>query len=184
MRSNRLWMFVAVAANLAVAMSASAALAQPPVARPQTPPAAAAPATAKGAAPKPAAAPADTPPPASALGAPVYPSAQYLASYDAGRGQRFYLYGSTQPFAELVAYYRTILKDKGELVFDAPATHQFDVGRYKETDVEFTPGVTIKDYTWGGSQGYRNTKPGASPSFFPTVIQFTSPPPGMGGRPK
>ena len=28
------------------------------------------------------------------LGAPIYPSAVYLTSYDAGRGQRFYLFGS------------------------------------------------------------------------------------------
>jgi len=31
------------------------------------------------------------------------------------------LYGSRQAFADVVAYYRTVLKDRGELVFDAPA---------------------------------------------------------------
>jgi hypothetical protein len=197
--------FVVVAAFLAV--QASAAFAQPPVARPQPPPTvpggAAQPAQPKPtqpAQPKPPApgpatvqppstttAPgtlAEAPPPASALGVQLYPSAQYLGSYDAGRGQRFYLYGCTQPFAELVGYYRSVLKDKGELIFDAPAMHQFDVGRYKETDVDFTPGVTIKDYTWGDSPGYLNPKPGASPAYFPTVIQIVSPPAGMGGRAK
>ena len=194
--------FVVVAAFLAI--QASAAFAQPPVARPQPPPtvpgAAAQPAQAKPAPPKPTPPPAGTvqppstttvletpsepPPPANALGVQLYPSARYLGSYDAGRGQRFYLYGCTQPFAELVGYYRTVLKDKGELIFDAPAMHQFDVGKFKETDVDFTPGVTIKDYTWGGSLGYLNPKPGASPSYFPTVIQIVSPPAGMGGRAK
>jgi hypothetical protein len=178
----------------AFAVSATAAAAQPPVARPQPPPSIpGATAQPKPAAPKPAppATPAATPstsgaeapPPASALGGiPLFPGAQFLGSYDAGRGQRFYLYGATQSFAELVAYYRTVLKDKGELVFDAPATHEFDVGRYKETDVEFQPGVTIKDYTWGGSPGYMNPKLGASPTHFPTVIQVVSPPAGSGGR--
>jgi hypothetical protein len=35
-------------------------------------------------------------------------------------------------FVDLVAYYRTVLKDKGELVFDVPATHEFDVGKFNE----------------------------------------------------
>src|SRR5687767_944564 len=31
------------------------------------------------------------------LGAPIYPGAQYITSYDAGRGQRFYLFGVNAP---------------------------------------------------------------------------------------
>jgi hypothetical protein len=42
-------------------------------------------------------------------------------------GQTYCIYGSTQAFAEVVTYYRTALKDRGELVFDAPATHMFEV---------------------------------------------------------
>src|SRR5262245_5193467 len=69
--------------------------------------------------------PAPTPPAASVasdtpgeaiLGAPIYPGAQYLTSYDAGRGQRFYIFGSTASFLDLVAYYRTTLKQKGDLI--------------------------------------------------------------------
>ena len=63
------------------------------------------------------------------LGAPIYPSAVYLTSYDAGRGQRFYLFGSTVPYAELVAYYKTVLKQKGDELFEAPPTHQFETGQ-------------------------------------------------------
>src|SRR5512138_69700 len=44
---------------------------------------------------------------------PVYPAAQFLGAYDAGRGQRYILYGTTGGFAEIVAYYRTQLNDKG-----------------------------------------------------------------------
>ena len=106
----------------------------------------------------------------------MLPGAQYLTSYDAGMGQVYCLYGSTQAFADAVTYYRTMLKDRGELVFDEPATHMFEVGRFKETEVAFPPGVTVKDYTWGGSPGYMNPKPGAAPPFFPTVIQIVPPP--------
>ncbi len=97
-------------------------------------------------------------------------------SYDAGMGQSYCLYGSTQAFADVVSYYRTALKDRGELVFDAPATHMFEVGRFRESDVAFPPGVTVKDYTWGGSPGYTNPTPGGAPPFFPTVIQIVPPP--------
>ena len=41
------------------------------------------------------------------LGVPIYPGAQFIASYDAGRGQRYYIFGSAAPFVDLVTYYRT-----------------------------------------------------------------------------
>ncbi|MGE5199705.1 MAG: hypothetical protein ACM3H9_08695 [Rhodospirillaceae bacterium] len=140
---------------------------QQPASRPQAAPAAA------SAAP---AADAEAPPSPAQLNAPVLPGAHFLGSYDAGMGQRFYLYGSGQSFADVVAYYRTVLKDRGELVFEEPATHTFDVGKFKETEVAFPPGVTVKDYTCGGSPGYMNPSPGAAPAFFPTVIQIVPPP--------
>ena len=117
------------------------------------------------------AAPAD-----GALGVPIYPNAVFLTSYDAGRGQRYYLYGATGSVVELVAYYRTLLKTKGTQLFDQPLTHTFDVGRYNEATMAFPPGVTIKDYTSGGASGYLNPKPGAQPARFPTVIQIVPPP--------
>ncbi len=57
------------------------------------------------------------------LGAPIYPSAVYLTSYDAGRGQRFYIYGVTVPYADMVNFYKTMLKQKGDELFEAPPTH-------------------------------------------------------------
>jgi len=133
-------------------------------------------------APRAAPASADVPPAPCQQGAPVLAGAQYLESYEAGMGQTYCLYGSTQTFADVVAYYRTVLKDRGELVFDAPATHMFEVGKFKETEVAFPPGVTVKDYTWSGSPGYTNPKPGATPAFFPTVIQVVPPPSALAGR--
>src|SRR5437868_7335597 len=99
-----------------------------PAAPPPTTPATTAPPVA---APPPAARPGGAPTDAM-LGVLVYPGAQYLTSYDAGRGQRIYLYGTTASFPDLVTWYRTVLKQKGELIFEAPATHEFDVGRFRE----------------------------------------------------
>lgn len=106
------------------------------------------------------------------LGVPVYPGAQFLSSYDAGRGQRYYLYGTAASFVEVVTFYRTALKQRGELVFDAPATHEFDVGRFREETMAFPPGVTVKEFQSQISQGYPNPKPNGQPARFPTVIQI------------
>ncbi len=120
--------------------------------------------------------PAETPGEAT-LGLPIYPNAQFLASYDAGRGQRYYLFGTTASFADVVNYYKSVLKQKGELVFEEPATHEFEVGRFREDTMAFPPSVTVKDYTWGGMRGYMNPKPGAEPARFPTVVQVVPIPP-------
>ena len=119
----------------------------------------------------PAAPAAEGAPTEAQLGVPIYPGAQFIASYDAGRGQRYYIFGSAASFVDLVGYYRTVLKQKGELVYEVPATHEFDVGKYNEDTMAFPPGVTIKDYQSDVSQGYPNPKPGGQPARFPTIIQ-------------
>jgi hypothetical protein len=116
------------------------------------------------------------------LGMPIYPGAQFIASYDAGRGQRYYLFGTNADFTQTVNYYRTVLKQRGELVYEEPPIHMFDVGRYREETMAFPPGVTVKDYTWAGSAGYLNPKRGAEPARFKTVVQIVPPPAGASGR--
>src|SRR6478609_4076039 len=106
------------------------------------------------------------------LGVPVYRGAQFIASYDAGHNQRYYLFGTNTSFAEIVAFYRTALKQRGELVYEEPPIHEFDVGRYKEETMAFPPGVTVKDYSWGGARGYMNPKRGAEPARFKTIIMI------------
>jgi hypothetical protein len=129
-------------------------------------------------APAPVAPPTDGEPTEATLGFPVVSNAQFVGSYDAGRGQRYYLFGSELPFAALVKYYQTALKNRGSLVFDAPATHVFEIGRFREETMAFPPGVTIKDYTWNGSAGYMNPKRNAQPARFPSIIQIVPSPPG------
>jgi hypothetical protein len=111
------------------------------------------------------------------LGAPIYPSAQYLESYDAGRGQRFYIFGSQTDFLQVVAFYRTMLKQRGEMIFDEPPVQMFELGRFREETMGFAPSVTVKDYTWGGSEGYLNPKRDVSPPRFKTIIQIVPVPP-------
>lgn len=110
------------------------------------------------------------------LGLPIYPGAQFIDSYDAGRGQRYYLYGATTDFAQVVAYYRTTLKQRGELVFEIPQIHMFEVGRFREETMVFPPGVTVKDYS---PEGYMSFK-AKTPVRFQTIIQFVPGPPVTG----
>ena len=112
------------------------------------------------------------------LGVPIYPGSQFITSYDAGRGQRYYLYGTVSDFAQIVGWYRTTLKQRGELVFEEPPVHMFEIGRFKEETMAFMPSVTVKDYTWAGSAGYINPKAGGTPARFKTVIQVVLNPPG------
>ena len=116
------------------------------------------------------------------LGVPVYPSAQFLTSYDAGRGQRFYLFGTSARFADMVRYYSVVLRDRGRQVYDAPPIHQFETARFRDREMDYRPSVTIKDYTWNGAAGYINPAPGADPPTFPTIIQITTPPDGAASR--
>jgi hypothetical protein len=116
------------------------------------------------------------PPTDAMLGLPIFPAAEFIASYDAGRGQRYYLFGTNNSFAQIVEYYKTVLKQRGELVYDEPPTHMFEVGRFREETMAFPPGITVKDYAWAGSLGYLNPKRGAEPARFRTIIQIVPAP--------
>ncbi len=122
-------------------------------------------------------APSSEAPDEATLGVPVYPGATFLTAFDAGRGQRYYLFGTPASFAQVVTFYRGILKTKGDLVFEQPPTHAFDVGRFREDSMAFPPGVTVKDYTFGGSEGYLHVGPGTTSQRFATVLQIVPPPP-------
>jgi hypothetical protein len=136
---------------------------QPPVASPQTS--------------RSSAASSSEAPSEATLGVQIYPGAEFVGSFDAGRGQRYYLFGSSTDFLQIVTYYRTVLKQRGELLFEEPPVHQFDLGKFKEESMAFPPSVTVKDYTWGGSAGYLNPKRGAEPARFKTIIQIVPAPP-------
>ena len=169
MRRNRTQVAALVAAGLAWS---TAALAQAPAQRP-----AAAPAPAERTIVLPSL-PEEPAPGEAAMGVAIYPNAHFIRSYDAGRGQRFYLFGAQASFTEIVNYYRTVLKQRGEIVFERPATHFFEIGRFREEIMAFPPGVTVKDYAGTGSAGYPNPRPGGEPARFATIIQIVPSPPG------
>jgi hypothetical protein len=176
-------LLLAILAFAAVVPALSAEL-QHPVPRPFPKPGATESETPKPEAPPtPLPAGLDQPPPTEEmLGFPVYPTAQFIGSYNAGRGQRYYLFGTLADFSQMVGFYRTVLRQRGTLVFATPPTHMFEVGRYRSDAIAFPPGVTIKDYTWSGSEGYPNPVLGQEPARFPTVIQIVPPPVGVQGR--
>jgi hypothetical protein len=152
--------------------SASQPARQPPAQQPST----SAPAQ-QPAAPPPAAEQSNEAALVAKMGFPVYPTAQFLGTFDAGQGQKFYLFGSTAPYAALVQYYKSVLKQGGHQVFDPPvATYTFEVGDFDDDRMAFPPGVTIKDYQSQTSGGYPNPTPGGQPAAFPTVIQIVTPP--------
>lgn len=82
------------------------------------------------------------------LGVAVYPASDFLDSYDAGKGQRYYIFGTAAPYADIVTYYKNKLKDSGRELFKSPPMQQFDLGRFRDDTMAYPPSVVIKDYTW------------------------------------
>jgi len=169
---------VIAACLITLATLPAAAQTPQPFPRPGAPKPAEPPPAGQTARPPAVAPPAATPPgpnevPTEAsLGVQIYPGSEFLASFDAGKGQRYYLFGTNASFGDIVNYYRTVLKQKGDLIYDEPAIHEFDIGKYRDDTMAFPPSVTVKDYTWGGSAGYLNPKRGKQPARFKTIIQI------------
>lgn len=109
------------------------------------------------------------------LGAPIYPTADYLDSYDAGQGQRYYLFGTNAAYADIVAYYKNVLHDSGHELFKAPAMQEFDLGKFRDDTMAYPPSVVVKDYTWaldgGRSDGYLAVD-GTKEKRYKTIIQI------------
>ena len=113
------------------------------------------------------------------LGVTLYPNSTYLASFDAGRGQEFHLFGTNATFTNMVRYYRVILRDRGDEVFEAPrdppVRHRprFDDDRMDLPAQCDHQGLHLERRP----PGYPNPLPGADPPTFATIIQFTTAPP-------
>jgi hypothetical protein len=120
--------------------------------------------------------PPSEPAPASAAigGAPVYPAAEFLQSFDAGSGQRYYLYGTNTSFAEIVQYYKNTLKAGGRELYKTPAMQQFDLGRFQDNAMAYPPSIVVKDYSGNGSAGYLFVD-GTREKRFKTIIQVVPP---------
>ena len=110
-----------------------------------------------------------------ATGVPLYPGSVLLTQYNAGPSQPVYLYGSSSTFANVVEYYKGVLRDRGRQLFDGPM-HQFDLGRFRRETMTLQPSVTVKDFTWNGREGYAHAN-GRELVKYPTVIQIVPAPP-------
>ena len=121
---------------------------------------------------------APAPPPAPAApspqvlaGAPLYPAADFLDTYDAGRGQKYFIYGTNAPYLDIINYYRQQLGGGGRELFRAPPMQQFDLGRFDEQTMAYPPSVVVKDYAWNGAAGYLFIS-GTTEKRYRTIIQI------------
>ncbi len=156
------------ALSLTVSVSAQTTPQRPPVPRPFP------------GAPLPGTALPQLPPEEATLGgAPVYPTAEFLESFDAGKGQRYYLYGSNTDYETVVNYYRNVMRNGGRELFKEPAMQQFDLGRYDDNRMAFPPSIVVKDYG-SDSAGYLFVD-GTTQKRFLTIIQIVPLTAGGGG---
>jgi hypothetical protein len=111
----------------------------------------------------------------------MFPDADYLQSVDVGRGQRYYVYGTNAPFADVVAFFKSTRKTGGRQLFQAPAMQQFDLQDFKEQTMVMQPSIVVKDYTWTGSapsDGYLFVPDkGTTAKRYKTIIQVVPPMP-------
>ncbi len=100
----------------------------------------------------------------------IYPSADFLQSFELDRGQRCYLFGTNAGFGEVVAYYKQTLRDGGRELFKSPAMQQFDLGKFQDQTMAYPPSVVVKDYASTGSGSLHVA--GVTQKRFKTVIQI------------
>ena len=86
-------------------------------------------------------------------------------------GQRYYIYGSNSSYADVVTYYRNLMKNSGRELYKTPPMQQWDLGRYQEDSMAYPPSVVVKDYTWNGSAGYLQVT-GTTEKRYKTIIQI------------
>jgi hypothetical protein len=138
----------------------------PPGTPPGKPGDGSAPAPAPAVPPKP-----NVPSPQELANAPLYPAADFLDSFDAGRGQKYFIYGTNAPYVDIIAFYRKQLGTGGQEVFRAPAMQRFDLGRFDEQTMAYPPSVVVKDYSWNNSPGYLFVS-GTTEKRYKTIIQI------------
>ena len=109
------------------------------------------------------------------LGVQMYSGAEFLESIDAGQNQRYYIFGTNAPYADVIAFYRQVLKANPRELFKAPAMHQFDLGKFQEESMAYPPSVVVKDYTWNGSTGFLHIT-GTAEKRYATIIQIVPAP--------
>ncbi len=111
----------------------------------------------------------------------MYPDAEFLDSYDAGRGQRYFVYGVNATFDTVAAYYKQALKNGGKEIYPAPRMVIFELASFKDDRMAYPPSVVIKDYSTTAPAGYLFVR-GSAEKRFQTVIQVVPPAPAAPAR--
>lgn len=104
-------------------------------------------------------------------GVPIFPGAELLSSFDTGRGQAVFTFGTDLPYSDIVAYYKTQLRSSGTEIFRAPLMQQFDLGPFRAETMAYRPSVVVKDYSAPDSTGYLHVS-GTTEKRYRTVIQI------------
>jgi len=109
------------------------------------------------------------------LGVRVYQGADFLDSFDAGRGQRFFIFGTNDTYNDVVAFYKQ-QRGGGSEIFKTPPTQRFELDvKFKEETMAFPPSVVVKDYSWNNSEGYLFVD-GTQEKRYRTIIQIVPAP--------
>jgi hypothetical protein len=103
-------------------------------------------------------------------GIPIYPGAQLLFSFDAGRGQHVFTFGTDMPTSDIVAFYRNQLRSSPTEIFRTPLIQQFDIGQFRPDTMTYRPGVVVKDYS-AEPAGYLHVS-GTAETRYRSVIQI------------
>ena len=105
-------------------------------------------------------------------GVPMYPGALFLESFDVGSGQRVWVFGTNDLYADVVAFFKAQLKKSGEEVSrKTPAIQQFDLGSFDSGTMAQRPGILVKDFTWPDQAGYVHVV-GTTEQRYKTLIQI------------
>ena len=104
-------------------------------------------------------------------GVPIYAGAAFLQSFDLDRGQTVFVFGTNDPYAMVVAFYKN--KYRGQDVSKTPPIQQFDLGNFDAGSLSQRPSVIVKDFNWpdATSAGYIHVV-GSKQTRYATVIQI------------
>ncbi len=104
-------------------------------------------------------------------GIAAYPGAEMLDTYDAGKNQRLFVFGTNDTYDAVVTFYKTQLKKSGEEVSRTPRIQQIDLANFDANSMAQRPSVIVKDYTWPDTAGYLHVV-GTTEKRFKTLIQI------------
>lgn len=102
-------------------------------------------------------------------GIPIYAGAAFLESFDLDKAQTVFVFGTNDPYASVVSFYKN--KYKAQEVSKTPAIQQFDLGSFDNGSMTQRPSVVVKDFTWPDAAGYLHVS-GTKQTRYTTIIQI------------